>query len=173
MSFLKNLFSGKNSKKVSIEDFLDDLFQMCGWEISCDVDISDKIYIDLYGKDEQELTDQKGRLLQSFQVYISSAIQNRLKEKAQGQIIVVDSGGYLNQYEQDVLELANKLKKEALRKKRPVIIKRPLSPMYRRKVHHSLTKDGRVETKSMGYGVFKTIKIFPLIKKRRFHGKNA
>ena len=167
MSFLKSLFSSSKEDFSFIEDFLDDLFKCCGFSLSCDVEIlkeEGRVYIDLYGKDEDLLVEQYGRLLQSLQIYLSGVLQNRLKTEDPFQIIV-DSQGYMEHFEQDLMDLAHRLKREVLKRKRPVMIKRPLNAFYRRKIHQDLTKDGRVETKSIGEGAFKKIKISPVRKK--------
>ena len=164
MSFFKSLFSSSTKGFSFIEEFLDDFFKCCGFSLSCDVEVlkeEGKIYIDLYGKDEDLLVEQHGMLLQSLQVYLSGVLQNRLKTE-EGFQVIVDSQGYMEQFEQDLMDLANRLKREVLKRKRSVIIKRPLNAFYRRKIHQDLTKDGRVETKSIGEGAFKKIKISPV-----------
>jgi len=164
MSFFKKLFSGATKDFSFIEEFLDDLFTCCGFSLSCDVEVlkgEGKIYIDLYGKDEVFLTEQHGKLLQSLQIYLSGVLQKRLKTEEMFQI-VVDSQGYMKQFEQDLMDLANRLKRTALKRKKPVTIKKPLNAFYRRKIHQDLTRDGRVETKSVGEGAFKRIRISPV-----------
>lgn len=167
MSFFKSLFSGSTKDFSFIEEFLDDFFKCCNFSLSCDVEVlkeEGQIYIDLYGKDEALLIEQHGKLLQSLQVYLSGVLQNRLKTEEIFQV-VVDSQGYMEQFEQDLMDLANRLKREALKRKRSVIIKRPLNAFYRRKIHQDLTRDGRVETKSIGEGAFKRIRISPVRKR--------
>ena len=137
------------------------------FSLSCDVEVlkeKGRVYIDLYGKDEDFLIEQHGRLLHSLQIYLSCVLQNRLKTEDAFQIIV-DSQGYMEHFEQDLMNLANRLKREALKRKRPVMMKRPLNAFYRRKVHQDLTKDGRVETRSIGEGAFKKIRISPVRRK--------
>jgi len=167
MSFFKNLFSKPTEDFSFIEEFLDDFFKCCEFSLSCDVEVlneKNQIYIDLYGKDEKLLVEQNGRLLQSLQIYLSGVLQNRLRAENTFQI-TVDSQGYMEQFEQDLMDLANRLKKEALKRKRSIVIKRPLNAFYRRKVHQSLTEDGRVETRSIGEGAFKKIIISPVRRK--------
>ncbi len=167
MSFFKKLFSSSTEDFSFIEEFLEDFFKCCGFSLSCDVEVlkeEGRVFIDLYGKDEDTLTEQHGKLLQSLQVYITGVLQNRLKTTEPLQIIV-DSQGYLEHFEQDLMDLANRLKREALKRRRPVVIRRPLNAFYRRKIHQDLTKDGRVETKSIGEGAFKKIRISPVRRK--------
>ncbi len=167
MSFFKKFFSSSMENFSFIEEFLEDFFKSCGFSLSCDVEVlkeEGRVYIDLYGKDEDVLMERYGVLLHSLQIYLTGVLQNRLKTEEPFQVIV-DSQGYLEDFEQNLMDLANRLKKEVLRKKRSVVIRRPLSAFYRRKVHQDLTKDGRVETRSIGDGAFKKIRISPVRRK--------
>lgn len=175
MSFFKKMFSNKKENYSFIEEFLEDFFDCCDFSLSCDVEVfkeEGRVYIDLYGRDEDRLIEQHGKLLQSLQIYLSGVLQNRLKTSETFQV-VVDSQGYLEEFEQNLMDLANRLKKEALRKRRSVVIRRPLNAFYRRKVHQDLTKDGRVETKSIGEGAFKKIRISPVRRKYDDHFRRA
>ena len=169
MSFLKKMFSTQNNSQF-IEEFLKELFQVSGFSLFCDVAESESeessLKIDLYGGDEERLTHHHGKLLRALQIYISAVVRNRMKEQnPESRVhVYVDSQGFLERYEKDLLDFANKLKRKAIKEKRPILLKRPLDAFYRRKIHQQLTKDGKVETKSIGEGVLKTIKISPLQK---------
>ena len=170
MSFLKNLFSSSPDNKQFIEEFLKNLFQACGFALYCDVEAAKQsdLKIDLYGGDEELLTDHHGKLLKAFQVYISGVLQNRLKpkDKTERFMVRVDSQDFLKRYEEDLLDLAFKLKKKAIKEKRPMYLRRPLEAIYRRKIHQQLSKDGRAATESIGEGAVKTMKISPLQRRR-------
>ena len=159
------MFSKDSPAKFSAkftEEFLNELFSTCDLALYCDVEEDEKtLKIDLYGGDEELLLEGGGRLLRALQVYISSVLKSRIKEEEPSFGVKVDCGGYLEQYEKDLLDLAYKLKKKALREGRPILMKKPMEPFYRRKVHQLLTEDGRVETRSLGEGLMKPIKIFP------------
>lgn len=168
MNFIKKLFSNESSAEF-LENFLEDFFQTCGFSLSCDkvTQENNTLIVEIYGEDEEILLEKGGKLLQAVQVYLSTVLQTRMRKKEQEEklFVRVDSGGFLQQYEEELLSLARKLKKEALRKNRPVLIRKPLNAFYRRKIHQILSEDGRVQTKSIGEGLFKTIKIFPLQRK--------
>ena len=165
MNFIKKLFSNQSDEEF-VEQFLEDIFQACGFSLSCDkvVREDNTLIVEIYGEDEDLLLEKGGRGLQAVQVYLSAVLQSRMRRNNLDKKIFVrvDSGGFLKQYEEDLLRLAVKLKKEALRKRRPVLLKKPLSAFYRRQIHQMLTEDGSVKTKSIGEGLFKTIKILPL-----------
>ena len=170
MSFLKNLFTGEKDGEF-IESFLEEFFQTCGFSLSCDKVIKkdETLIIEIYGADEELLLERGGKLLQAIQSYLYAVLQNRLRELDRKDTVYIhmDSGGFLKQYETDLMNLARKLKKEALRKKRPVLIKKSINAFYRRQIHQDLTEDGTVKTQSLGEGLFKTIKIIPV------QGKNV
>ena len=166
MSFLKKIFLGA-TPKIQIEEFLDELFRFCGWNLSLDVKIFEeekRVFIDIYGPDEEAFLDHHGELLQAFQQYISIILKRKITELKFFRI-ELDSQGFLEQYEEDLMNLAFKLKKECLKRKQSVLLKRNLNSFYRRMIHESLTEDGRVVTKSIGRGAFKTMKISPLQRK--------
>ena len=165
MNFFKKMFSNQNEAKF-VEDFLEDLFQLCSFSLSCDKaehTTEDSLSINIYGPDEELLFQRKGQLLQAIQVYTSAVLQHRVKKDDPDKkvFVSIDSGGFLKENEQHILNLAEKLKKEALRKNRSVIIKKPLNSFQRRQIHQRLTEDGKVKTHSIGEGFFKIIKIIP------------
>ena len=168
MNFIKKLFSNESSSEF-LEKVLEDFFHTCGFSLSCDKIIQEDstLVVEIYGEDEEILLEKGGKLLQAIQAYLSAVLQTQMRKKGVEEklFIRVDSGGFLKQYEEDLLSLAHKLKKEALKRNRPVLIRKPLNAFYRRKIHQTLSEDGRVQTKSIGEGLFKTIKIFPLQRK--------
>ena len=163
MSFFKKIFTN-SSPKVSVEEFLDELFRSCGWSLSFDVKVDEeeeRIFVDIYGPDEDFLLENHGQLLQALQQYVAIVLK-RLNEDLKIFKIELDSQGFLEEYEENLMNLAFKLKKECLRRKKPVLLKRSLNAFYRRMIHESLTEDGKVVTESIGRGAFKTMKISPL-----------
>lgn len=171
MSLFGKIFSEKTHVNF-IEEFLQDFFAAGNFSLHCDVEQLDKegqsFHVDLYGRDEEILIENHGKMLQAFQVLLSSIMQKRVKANNQEDFIsiTVDSQDFLENEEKDLLDLAIKLKKEAIKKRRSVVIRRPLSSFQRRKIHQLLTEDGRVETQSFGEGKFKKIKIIPTQKKQ-------
>lgn len=168
MSFFKKIFTNPSNAHF-VEEFLHELFQACGLSLYCDVmeEEQNNLKIDIYGGDEELLTHHHGKLLRALQVYITGVLQNRMKPKKEDSrfYVHVDSQGFLEKHEKDLLDLAQKLKKKALKEKRPILLKRPMEAFQRRKIHQYLTQDGRVKTQSIGEGAVKTIKISPANKK--------
>lgn len=164
MSFLKNLFSEKTHTKF-LEDFLQNLFSSCDLSLHFDIEETEKnrYLIDLYGKDEELLVDDGGKLLHALQVYLSVVMQTQaqVQNKEDRIYITVDSLGFLEQEEKDLMDLASRLKKEALEKNKPVILRHFLNSYQRRKIHQALTEDGKVKTTSIGEGSLKKIRICP------------
>lgn len=166
MSFLKKMFPEKDQTQF-IEDFLNNLFTSCGFSLHVDIEQKEKgtYHIDLFGGDEKLLVDHQGELLKAFQTYIGRTLRNKMKDQLEKDriFVKVDSLGFLEKYEKDLLDLAYKLKKEALKKKKPMFLKHDMNSFQRRQIHQMLTEDGKVETRSIGEGAFKKIKISPLL----------
>ena len=167
MSFLKKIFQS-TSPTEQTEELLEELFKACGFSLSFDVnmeeeDENEKLFIDIYGPDEEILLDQHGQLLQALQQYLPIVLKKKI-EALKTFRIHFDSQGFLEEYEENLMTLAFKLKKECLKRKRPVWLKRNLNAFHRRMIHQNLTEDGKVVTESIGRGAFKTMKISPVRK---------
>lgn len=167
MLFFKNFFSEKTHKKF-IENFLEKFLQISNLELHFDVEQQakekNKFSVDIYGKDEAFLLEKNGCLLYALQIFLSGALKNRIKqedEKKQA-FVQVDSQNFLDSAEKQLLDLACSLKKEVLKNNKSVFIRRPLNAFQRRKIHQLLTKDGKVQTYSIGEGALKKIKISPI-----------
>jgi len=83
--------------------------------------------------------------------------------------VYCDSNNYRKEASEELIKLADKLKKIALDKNKSVYF-RALPPKDRKTIHQYLAEDGRVKSKSVGEGHFKKIKIFPAKMERS--GKN-
>lgn len=166
MSFLKNLFSEKNHLQF-LESLLENFLNSCGFSLYFDIEEGqeNRYKVDLFGKDEELLIKNDGKLLKAIQVYLSLVLSDRNRKKEDGSspvFIKVDSLGFLAQAEKEVMSLAQKLKQDAIRKARPIVMREYLNSYQRRKIHQELTKDGKVKTSSIGDGNLKKIKIFPI-----------
>ena len=162
MSFLKTIFQG-SSPSEQVEELLEELFKACGLKLSFDVKMEEEdetLFVDIFGPDEEILLDHHGQLLQAFQQYLPIVLKKKV-EALKLFRVELDSQGFLEEYEEDLMNFAFKLKKECLKRKRPVWLKRNLNAFYRRMIHQNLTEDGKVVTESIGRGAFKTMKISP------------
>lgn len=115
--------------------------------------------IDVFGEDEELLLSKEGQLLDGIQLFLTRVCQHKFSDLRVN--INVDNSGYREEVNKELLDLADKLKVIALEKGKPVYF-RALPPRDRKLVHQYLAEDGRVKSRSVGEGLFKKIKIFPI-----------
>lgn len=117
------------------------------------------VIINFEGEDEDLLKDREGQLIDAFQLLIKRVIQHHLPEDRTN--VVADCNGYREASNQALVDLAEKLKGIALEKGKSVYF-RALPPKDRKVIHQYLANDSRVKSRSIGDGLFKKIKIFPI-----------
>lgn len=160
--FLSRLFGGgakRNKVEAFIEDKMVTLIKKAGLKLSFDLKVSEdqkKILIDLYGEDEALAKDRDAQLLDAFQLFLKRSAQNAFPEDKV--TIIVDCDSYREQSDDDLTKIAEKLKDQVLKKKKPAYF-RALPPRERKIVHQYFSEDKRFRTNSVGDGMFKKIKI--------------
>lgn len=120
---------------------------------------SSEIRIEFSGDDEALLRARDGQLLDAFQLFLMRVMQHQVAdEKIE---IVMDVGGFREETNQALIDLADKLREIALSKGKTVYF-RALPPKDRKVVHQYLAEDERVKSRSVGDGHYKKIKIYPV-----------
>ena len=119
----------------------------------------EEITFNLDGADAELLTEKEGALLDSIQMFIKRVIQHQLPESRVD--VHFDCNGYREEANKSLVELAEKLRDRALEQGRSVYL-RALHPKDRKVVHQYLASDERVRSRSVGDGLFKKIKIYPV-----------
>lgn len=161
MSLFSKIFGGKKSEVESfVESKMQTLLDKAGLKLSFDLKVSEdnqKILVDLYGEDEGLLKDRDAQLLDGFQLFIKRSLQHKLPDEKVS--VIVDCDSYREQADDELYQLAEKLKGLVLKKKKAVYF-RALPPRERKLVHQYLSEDKRFKTKSVGEGIYKKIKIF-------------
>ncbi len=166
MGLFTKIFGGKSGNaegNALITELLDGTIEKAGLEISYDLKtIKEKerntIKIDFYGEDEKLFTNKDGALLDAFQLFLKRALQHDQPEDSAN--LACDCNGFRERANQDLVELAEKLKKRALDQGKSVYV-RALPPKDRKVVHQFLAEDERVKSRSVGDGLYKKIKIYP------------
>jgi len=168
--FFSKIFGGKKQNEGSevetlIQTTLDGLFEIGGFDISFEmesnVDNTDShhITVELSGDDTDLIKDREGAVIDSIQLFVQRVVQHHLPEDRTK--ITIDCGGYREESNQALVDLAEKLKGIALEKGKSVYF-RALPPKDRKVIHQYLANDERVRSRSIGDGLFKKIKIYPV-----------
>ena len=168
--FFSKLFGGKKKNEGGevqslIEATLDGLIEKGEFELTYEISVnseesgSQEIKIELSGADEDLIKDREGQMIDSLQLFIQRVVQHHLPDDRTK--IVIDCGGYLEESSQELVDLAEKLKGIALEKGKSVYF-RALPPKDRKIIHQYLANDERVRSRSIGDGLFKKIKIYPV-----------
>ena len=170
--FFSKLFGGSaKSKAVDggsavalVEAIMGELLDKAGLNLEMNVtstgaEPEEEIHVELSGEDEDFLTEREGALLDSFQLFAKRALQHRLSESRAN--VTFDCNGFREEANRSLVDLAEKLKERALEQNRAVYL-RALSPKDRKVIHQHLAGDERVESRSVGEGLYKKIKISPI-----------
>lgn len=169
--FFSKLFGGgkKKSSNNQIESLIQDtvatLIEKANFDLSFEIssEADDRgepqIVINFSGSDEELLKDREGQMIEAIQLFLKRVLQHRFPEDKSN--IVIDCNGFREESNQALIDLAEKLKGIALEKGKSVYF-RALPPKDRKVIHQYLAADDRVKSRSIGDGLFKKIKIYPV-----------
>jgi spoIIIJ-associated protein len=162
--FFSKIFGKKEvvdgTPQGTISSILEGLFDAANLDLKFDIEMDgNTVNIELSGADEDMLREKEGQLIDAIQLFLTRVSQHQLR--GDDLVIRVDNAGFREQVNSELIELAEKLKGMAMEKGKPVYI-RALSPRDRKVVHQYLAEDTRVKSRSVGEGIFKKIKIFPI-----------
>jgi spoIIIJ-associated protein len=161
--------SGRSQASASsavalVEDVMQGLIERANLDLSIDVrssqgSESEEVTVEISGADEVFLTEKEGALLDAFQLFIKRVLQHQLPDARVN--VSFDSNGFREESNKSLVELAERLKEKALEQGRSVYL-RALPPKDRKIVHQYLAGDERVRSRSVGDGLYKKIKIYPV-----------
>lgn len=120
---------------------------------------AEELTVQFTGADEDLLTEKEGALLDAFQLFIKRVLQHQLPDARVN--VNFDCNNFREESSRELVELAEKLKEKALEQGRSVYL-RALPPKDRKIVHQHLANDERVRSRSVGDGLYKKIKIYPV-----------
>lgn len=152
----------KNSERIDLlQDLLEKLIDKADLDITFEINNgeNENILVEFSGDDSEKLTEKEGQLLEAIQFYCRRALQHNLPEEAIH--LNFDCNGFRQRADEELIELADKLKGIALAKNKSVYF-RALPPKDRKIIHQHLAQDERVKSKSVGEGLYKKIKVFPV-----------
>ena len=170
MGFFSKIFGGEKSQDQSPKQFaeyvLNGIIERAEFDIQFDVQESQEeegfeIKVELSGNDEDVFTEKNrsGVLLDSMQLFLKKALQHHFS--GQRANVSMDCNGYREGVKKSLIALAEKLMNSALDQGKTVYV-RSLPPKDRKVIHQYLAEDGRVKSRSVGDGLFKKIKIYPV-----------
>ena len=170
MSLFSKLFGGKKKSVVSdvgslVQETVGGLLEKADFEL--DFEINSKtgdqgepqLLIEFSGPDEEILRDKEGQMIDAIQLFLKRVIQHHFPEDRTD--IIIDCNGFVEESSKELVELAEKLKGIALEKGKSVYF-RALPPKDRKVIHQYLAADERVKSRSIGEGLYKKIKIYPV-----------
>ena len=159
-------FAGANggSAVALVESVMSGLFEKAQLELSFNVRSdgsgdTEEVTVELSGADEPLLTEKEGALLDAFQLFIKRVLQHQMPDARVN--VSFDCNNFREEASKSLVELAEKLKEKALEQGRSVYL-RALPPKDRKIVHQYLASDDRVRSRSVGDGLYKKIKIYPV-----------
>ncbi len=167
---LGKIFGKSKKANSSIDDLVEDavlgLIEGGNFDLSYEISFNDEtkhIDVELFGEDEELLKERDGQLLDSIQLFATRVIQHQMPEEKF--MLSVDCDGFREDANSALRALAEKLRDIVLKKEKPVYF-RALPPKDRKVVHQCLADDERVKSQSVGDGLYKKIKIFPVSTKK-------
>lgn len=120
---------------------------------------TEEITVELSGPDQEFLTEKDGALLDAFQLFFKRVLQHQLPDARVN--VGFDCNGFRDELSKGLIDLAEGLKEKCLSQGRAVYL-RALPPKDRKIVHQYLANDERVRSRSVGDGLYKKIKIYPV-----------
>lgn len=172
--FFSKLFGGKKKESAPvstdgsavglIRSIMKGLIDKAQFDLSFDVRSeangdTEEVTVELSGSDQTLLTEKEGALLDAFQLFIKRVLQHQMPDAKVN--VSFDCNGFREESNKSLVELAEKLKEKALEQGRSVYL-RALPPKDRKIVHQYLANDERVRSRSVGDGLYKKIKIYPV-----------
>lgn len=128
-----------------------------------------KIYLQLSGDFNEQLTTKDGQLLDSLQYLLRKMITAKFTQKV---LFSIDADNFREARRETLIEQALQLAGEAKETGKTKTIP-PLNPAERRIVHMALQDDSTIRSRSVGDGLFKKIIIYlPGTEKRRPSRRN-
>jgi len=168
--FFSKLFGGKKEASQSeaealVRTTLDGLFEKAGFELEFGINNETaesgdlQLVVEISGEDRELIRGKDGQMIDSLQLFLRRVVQHHFPEDRTN--ILIDCEGFREESNQALFELADKLKGIALEKGKSVYF-RAMPPRDRKVIHQYLAGDQRVRSRSIGEGLYKKIKIYPV-----------
>ncbi len=138
--------------------FIEGLFEIIGLNAVCElVSDGEKVEINLTSAESNRIIGHHGETLDAVQT-LAGAVANIGRDDYKKTI--VDCENYRENREKTLIELANKLAKKAVEKRRRISLE-PMNPYERRIIHSALSESREVKTISDGKEPYRFVVIVP------------
>ena len=140
--------------KLNIEKFLNEFcskFDNLKFSINIDENKFVRVIID--GEDSSKLIGYRGEVVNSIQNLLSAIGNKNTKNRVR---VTVDICNYKEKREKTLIELANKIEKTVIRRRKKVILE-PMNAYDRKIIHTALQNSNKVTTYSIGDEPFRKI----------------
>lgn len=140
--------------KLNIEKFLNEFcskFDNLKFSINIDENKFVRVIID--GEDSSKLIGYRGEVVNSIQNLLSAIGNKNTKSRVR---VTVDICNYKEKREKTLIELANKIEKTVIRRRKKVILE-PMNAYDRKIIHTALQNSNKVTTYSIGDEPFRKI----------------
>lgn len=125
--------------------------------MSCEIKIREEGTIEIVGDGSGLIIGKRGQTLDALQ-FIVNRILN--KDRSEPLYVTIDTEGYRQRHMDLLRSMAFKMGQKARRTGQSVSLEK-MNPYDRRIIHLALKNDNRVNTKSIGEGVYKKVVIVP------------
>lgn len=165
--FFSKIFGGSKETQAKagcvelVKSTIETVIEKAGLELTCEVSMpsENKVHVDVTGNDEPLLLDKNAQLLDGLQLYLLRVLQHNFKDERID--LTIDSSEYRKETNKALEELAEELRDKVLSNNKSVYY-RALPPRDRKVIHQYLANDGRVKSRSVGEGLYKRIKVYPV-----------
>ncbi len=144
-----------------VNETLEGLVKKSGLDLEYTVTLAgeNNIAVEIKGQDEKLLIDKEGMTLDAIQLFLLRVLQHRFHDEKID--VTVDCSEYRREANRQLEEVADQLREKVLTNNKSVYY-RALPPKDRKVIHQYLANDGRVRSRSVGEGLYKRIKVYPV-----------
>ncbi len=145
---------GDEISKLAVEK-TNEILEQLGLNLTAEkVDHNERFIINISGPDRMYLLNKDAEALEALQFLMNKMLSNNDGFTK----LLLDSNGFRDQKEHNLVQLAHSMATKVKRQKRSVTLD-PLNSYERRIIHMTLAKDNEVRTTSRGEGQLKRITI--------------
>ncbi|MBZ5551809.1 MAG: hypothetical protein LAO21_03740 [Acidobacteriia bacterium] len=150
--------SNQTDFQTRLMGFAHNLFETMGFQVQCATSVTEgMLYLDLSGRDVEELIADRGELLHAVEYLLNKIFQTDVNEHG---MINCDVMGK-KQTRMTELQLIARTAAEKVRDTRLPFKLNPMDSRERRIVHLALADDQTIRTESEGEGEYRKVVIYP------------